>query len=187
MAVNQIISNFITVASQKDFARDNLFRVMAFNTRVLQLDETDLIYCKGADIPGRSTPTSQVQYGGMKMNYNQSTVEYTGADNYQLKFYLDANGDLRQKFEEANRLIFNDISNTGNWRFPSTEDVITIAQLGFNMEPIKFYHLYGVTIKDIQPITTNAAEGQGVAIEVVLTISFLYYRTEGSDIIYSEQ
>ena len=35
MAVNQIISNFITVASQKDFARDNLFRVMAFNTRVL--------------------------------------------------------------------------------------------------------------------------------------------------------
>ena len=44
-----------------------------------------------------------------------------------------------------------------------------------------------IPIKDIQPITTNAAEGQGVAIEVVLTISFLYYRTEGSDIIYSEQ
>ena len=186
MAVNQIISNFITVASQKDFARDNLFRVMAFKTRVLELDETDLIYCKGADIPGRSTPTSQVQYGGMKMNYNQSTVEYPNSENYQLKFYLDANGELRKKFEEASRIIFNDISNTGNWRFPSTDDVITIAQLGFDMEPTKYFHLYGVTIKDIQSITTNAAEGQGTAIEVTITVSYLYYRTEGSDTIYSE-
>jgi hypothetical protein len=93
---------------------------------------------------------------------------------------------LRKKFEEASRIIFNDISNTGNWRFPSTEDVITIAQLGFDMEPTKYFHLYGVTIKDIQSITTNAAEGQGTAIEVVITISYLYYRTDGSDVIYSE-
>lgn len=186
MAVNQIISNFITVASQKDFARDNLFRVMAFKTRVLELDETDLIYCKGADIPGRATPTSQVQYGGMKMNYNQSTVEYPGSDNYQLKFYLDANGDLRKKFEEASRLIFNDVSNTGNWRFPATTDIITIAQLGFNMEPINYYHLYGVTIKDIQNVTTNVAEGQGTALEFTISLSYLYYRTDGSDVIYSE-
>ena len=186
MAVNQIISNFITVASQKDFARDNLFRVMAFKTRILNLDETELLYCKGADIPGRSTPTSTVSYHGMKMNYNQSTVDYPGADNYQLKFYLDAEGDLRKRFEEASRTVFNDISNTGNWRFPSTEDVITIAQLGFNMEPVKFFHLYGVTIKSIESVTTQAADGQGTALEVTITMSYLYYRTEGSDTIYSE-
>ena len=51
MAVNQNISNFINVASQKDFARNNLFRVMAFKTRVLTLDESDLIYCKTAQVP----------------------------------------------------------------------------------------------------------------------------------------
>lgn len=186
MAVNQIISNFITVASQKDFARNNLFRVMAFKTRVLTLDESELLYCKGADIPARTTPTSTVSYHGMKMNYNQSTVDYSGADNYQLKFYLDANGELRKRFEEASRTVFNDISNTGNWRFPSTEDVITIAQLGFNMEPIKYFHLYGVSIKDIQAIQTDAAGGDGTALEVTITISYLYYRTEGSDTIYSE-
>lgn len=186
MAVNQIISNFITVASQKDFARNNLFRVMAFKTRVLNLDETELLYCKGATLPGRSTPTSTVSYHGMKMNYNQSTVDYNGADNYQLKFYLDANGDLRQKFEEASRIVFNDISNTGNWRFPSTDDVITIAQLGFNMEPIRYFHLYGVSIKSIEQIDTQAADGDGSAIEATVTLSYLYYRTEGSDVIYSE-
>ena len=186
MAVNQNISNFITVASQKDFARNNLFRVMAFKTRALELNETDLIYCKSATIPGRTTPTSTVTYQGMKMNYNQSTVDYPGSDNYTLKFYLDADGDLRKKFEQASRIIFNDVSNTGNWRFPSTEDVITIAQLGFNMEPVKYFHLYGVTIKNIQAIETDPAGGEGTSIEVILVISYLYYRTEGSDVIYSE-
>lgn len=82
MAVNQNITKFINVASQKDFARNNLFRVMAFNTRVLSLNEEELIYCKSASLPSRATPTSTVSYHGMKMNYNQSTVEYTGSDNY---------------------------------------------------------------------------------------------------------
>jgi hypothetical protein len=133
MAVNQTISNFITVASQKDFARNNLFRIMEFKTRVLNLDESELIYCKGAKLPSRKTPVHKVKYHGMEMAYNASTVAYEGAESYELKFYLDAQGDLRKKFEEASRIIFNDTSNTGNWRFPSTDDRITIAQLGFDM------------------------------------------------------
>ena len=127
MAVNQNISNFINAASQKDFARNNLFRVMTFKTRALELNEADLLYCKSAQIPGRETPTATVSYQGMKMNYNTSTVNYPGSDSYTLTFYLDADGDLRRRFEEASRVIFNDISNTGNWRFPTSEQIITIA------------------------------------------------------------
>lgn len=186
MAVNQNITNFISVAAQKDFARNNLFRVMAFKTRVLELDETDLIYCRSASIPGRTTPTTALKYHGMDMNYNQSTVKYEGSDSYTLEFYLDSSGDLRRKFEEASRIVFNDISNTGNWRFPSTQDIITIAQLGFDMEPIKYFHLYGVTIKSIENIEATMAEGDGSAINVKVVLSYLYYRTEGSDVIYSE-
>jgi hypothetical protein len=186
MAVNQIISNFISVASQKDFARDNLFRVMEFKTRVLSLDENELLYCRGAKVPGRETPTAQVSYHGMKMNYNKSTVDYPGSDSYELEFYLDAKGELRKKFEEASRIIFNDISNTGNWRFPSTSDVITIAQLGFNMEAIRYFNLYGVTLKSIDVIDGKPSDGQGEAVMVKVTLSYLYYRTEGSDTIYSE-
>ena len=186
MAVNQNISNFINVASQKDFARNNLFRVMAFKTRVLTLDESDLIYCKTAQIPGRETPTAQVNYNGMKMNYNKSTVEYPGSDSYSLSFYLDADGELRKKFEQASRVIFNDVSNTGNWRFPTSADVISLAQLGFDMEPVKYFHLYGVTIKTIEAIDTQIADGDGSAIEFKVVISYTYYRTEGSDVVYSE-
>lgn len=133
MAVNQTISNFIAVASQKDFARNNLFRVMELKTRVLHLDESELLYCKGAKLPARTTNVHKVKYHGMEMGYNASTVNYDSADSYELEFYLDASGDLRKKFEEASRIIFNDVSNTGNWRFPSTDDVLTVAQLGFDM------------------------------------------------------
>ena len=186
MAVNQNISNFINAASQKDFARNNLFRVMSFKTRALELNESDLLYCKAAQIPGRTTPTATVSYHGMKMNYNTSTVDYPGSDSYTLTFYLDADGDLRQKFEQASRIIFNDISNTGNWRFPTSQDVVTLAQLGFDMEPIKYFHLYGVTVKSIEAIDTQIADGDGSAIEVKVTLSYIYYRTEGSDVVYSE-
>lgn len=186
MAVNQTISNFITVASQKDFARNNLFRVMALKTRILELDESELLYCKGGRLPSRQTPVHKVKYHGMEMAYNASTVNYDGADSYELEFYLDAKGDLRKKFEEASRIIFNDVSNTGNWRFPSTSDILTIAQLGFDMQPIKYFHLYGVTLKDVQVIDTQAADGDGSAIPCKVTLSYLYYRTEGSDTIYTE-
>lgn len=186
MAVNQTISNFITVASQKDFARNNLFRIMEFKTRVLNLDQSELIYCKGAKLPSRKTPVHKVKYHGMEMTYNASTVTYEGAESYELKFYLDAQGDLRKKFEEASRIIFNDTSNTGNWRFPSTDDRITIAQLGFDMQPIKYFTLHGVSVVAINGVDTDPAGGDGSALEVTMTVSYLYYRTEGSDVIYSE-
>ncbi|MBO5827429.1 MAG: hypothetical protein J6R59_03060 [Paludibacteraceae bacterium] len=182
MAVNQNISKFINVAASKDFARNNLYRVMGFATRALTLTEDDLVYCKGADIPGRNTPTATVSYNGMKMNYNQSTVEYNGADSYTLEFYLDKDGDLRKRFEEASRKVFNEKNNTGDWRFPSTQDRITVAQLGFDLEPIKTFTLVGVAIKAIDIINTSIAEGDGSAQTAKITISYIYYETEGADV-----
>lgn len=186
MAVNQIISNFINVASQKDFARNNLFRVMSFKTRLVSMDESELIYCRSAKIPGRETPIAQVQFNGMKLNYNKSTVEYPGSDSYELEFYLDADSELRKKFEQFSRLTFNDISNTGDWRFPASSDVLTIALLGFNMEPIKYFHLHGVALKSVEAIDAKPSDGDGSAVTFKVILSYHYYRTEGSEVIYTE-
>jgi hypothetical protein len=186
MAVNLNIPNFITVAGRKDFARNNLFRVLSLKCRGLELDESDLLYCKGGALPGRNNPTSQVQYHGMKLSYNNSTVDYPGADDYQLKFYCDADSALRKKFEEASRLVFNDVSNTGNWRFPSTDDIITLASLDFNLDPREYIKLIGVCFKGIDAIDFQAADGDGSAIEITAHFSFLYYRRDGSNTIYSE-
>lgn len=54
------------------------------------------------------------------------------------------------------------------------------------MEPIKYFHLYGVTVKSIEAIDTSIADGDGSAIEVKVTLSYIYYRTEGSEVVYSE-
>ena len=184
MAINQIISNFNTVLSQRDIARDNLYRLMSLKTRALELNEADLLYCRGAQIPGRENPSASIAYHGMEFHYPKSSVKYDGGS-YTLKFLLDANSELRTKFEEASRIIFNDISNTGNWRVPGNNDNITIAQLGFNMEPIKYYTLYGVCLTKIEAYDSDfTAEGQ--AQEISVTFTYNYYKTEGSDIAYSE-
>ena len=187
MALNLNISNFIQVASQKDFARNNLFRVLSLNCRGLNLSLDDLVYCKGGALPGRNNPTSQVQYHGMKMTYNQSTVEYPGADDYQLKFYCDADSALRRKFEEASRYVFNDQTNTGNWRFPDVRDNITLVALDFGLNEIEYITLHGVCFKGIDAVDFMSAEGDGSAIEITARFSFLYYTRAGSDVFYTEQ
>lgn len=170
------ITQFISVAGQRDFARNNLFRVQAFKVPgILELDETDLVYCKGAQLPGRTTPTATVSYHGMKMNYNQSTVEYPGAESYTLEFYLDKDSALRQKFELASRAVFDDANTSGNWAFPKPENIITIQQLAFDMTPHLSYNLVGVAVKGIEAIETDIAGGDGSALNVKITISFIYY------------
>jgi len=184
MAINQIISNFNTVLAARDLARDNLYRLMSLKTRVLELDETDLLYCRGAQIPGRENPSAAVTYHGMDFHYPKSSVKYEGGT-YTLKFLLDANSELRQKFEEASRLIFNDLSNTGNWRVPGSNDNITIAQLGFDMEPIKYYTLYGVCLTKIEGYDSDFG-GEGQHQEITVTFTYNYYKTDGSDVVYTE-
>lgn len=184
MAINQIISNFNTVLSQKDLSRNNLYRLMSVKTRVLELDESDLLYCRGAQIPGRENPSGTVTFQGMDFHYPKSSVKFEGSS-YQLKFLLDANGDLRKKFEEASNLIFNVNSNTGNWRVPGNTDQIVIAQLGFDMEPIKIYTLYGACITKIEAYDADWS-GEGDAVEFTVTFTYNYYKTDGSDVVYSE-
>lgn len=183
MAINQLISNFNAIASERDFARDNLWRIMEVKTRTLEFDERDLVYCKGARIPSRENPSASVPFHGMEFRYPKSSVKYDGQ--YALTFLIDASGDLRAKIEEASRVIFNDLSNTGNWRVPSKDDRIVLAQLGFNMEPITYWTLYGVTLTKIDQVEVNF-QGEGQHIEVTLNFTYNFYETRGSDIIYTE-
>lgn len=185
MAVNQTIGKFIQVASKLDFQRDNLFRVMQLSCRNLTLSEDDLVYAKSAKVPGRETPVGDnVKYMGMTLPYTKSTVKYESSS-YEIKFYLDATGALAQKFERASRQAFNDVSTTGDWRFPSTSDVLVLAVLDINLEPIEYITLYGVSFVKFGELDIKPAEGDGQAMEISCTISYLYYKRTGSDTIFA--
>ena len=181
MAVNQTIGKFIQVAGQRDFARNNLFRIMQVNCRNLTLSEDDLVYAKGGKLPGRENPVGEVQYMGMKLPYIKSTVNYPSNEDYEITFYVDKDSELVHKFERASRMNFNDISTTGDWRFPSQSDVMTVAVLNNHMEVIEYITFYGVSFFKFDEIEFQIAEGDGSAIEVTAHMSYHTYKRTGSE------
>lgn len=186
MAVNQNIQLFIQTAGKKDFARNNLFKVMALSCRNLTLTEEELVYARTAQLPGRETPVgTNVKYMGMTMPYTASTVVYPGNDAYEIEFYLDAAGSLREKFERASRMAFNDISTSGNWQFPSASDYLTLAMLNINYDPVKLFHFYGVSFVKIGEVNVEPADGDGTAVMARCTLSYLYYTTSGSEVVFA--
>ena len=80
MAINQTIGSFITAASRRDFARDNLFRVMQLNCQGLALSEEDLVYCKGANLSGREVIAGehQIDIGIVGVNHFVNLQSFQG-------------------------------------------------------------------------------------------------------------
>lgn len=186
MAVNQTIGKFIQVASTKDFARDNLFRIVQLSCKNLTLSEEDLIYAKGGKLPGRNTPVSDnVKYMGMTLPYSRSIVEYPNNTDYEIEFYLDKDSELVHKFERASRQTFNDATTTGDWRFPNINDVMTVAALDINLEPIEYITFYGISFVKFDEIDFKIADSEGTAITVKAHISYLYYKRTGSDTVFA--
>lgn len=62
-----------------------------------------------------------VNYMGMDLPYNQSTVKYDGNNNYTLTFFLDRQSSIGAMFEDLSRRIFDDATSMGDWRFPSLD------------------------------------------------------------------
>lgn len=185
MAINQTIGNFINAFTKRDGQRDNLYRVMALNTRVLNLDENDLLYIRGGKIPGRNNPTGTISYHGMKLPYNLSSVEYPGNEDFQIDFVFDARNEIRTKLEEASRTVFNDLTNTGNWSAPQLSDIMTVATLDINLDPVAYYHFYGVAFKSIGEVNFQIAEGTGAIVNIPVTLTYYYYKTTGSDKVWA--
>ena len=185
MAVNQTIGTFINTLVKRDGQRNNLFKVLALNTKVLSLTNDDMVYIRTANLPGRTNPTATVNYMGMQLNYNKSTVEYPGAGDYTVEFLFDSKGELRQKFEQASRLIFNDQTTTGTWNVPTLQDIMTIAPLNNQYEPSAYYHLYGVAFKGFDTVNFQPADGDGAMVNITAHISYYYYKGPGSDTAYT--
>lgn len=185
MAVNSTIDKFLEVASKHDFARDNLYRVVGVNvvngeTNILHIEPDGLIFCKGGALPKRTNPVSDnVAFMGMKLPYNQSTIQYD--NNYSLEFWIDRKSTVIQAFEYASRKVFDDLSTRGNWAFPTDNSYIEITALDFNLEEQETIKFYGVAFKGFDGIDTKQADGTGVAISVKCEFSYQYYvRQRGS-------
>jgi len=172
----QKISKFYSVAASRDFSRDFLFRVTAINLAGIagQITEDDLIYAKAANLPGRTITNVAVPYMGLNLNV-PGNATYTGAEGYNLTFFLDANSRLRNLFEAASRFMFDDASSTGMYGTPDDTYYIELAQLAKDLTIIGKYKLVGASIRNIGDVAYNISGGTGQTVELPVTIAYHFY------------
>jgi len=185
------IENFLNQASQKQFARDFLFRIKQISVTGLSMDgETDLIYARAATLPGRNIQNKQVNYSGQTFNLPGKS-EYPGSESWSIEFYVDQGLDIRTKLERASRTLFDNKTTTGNICMPGYESVIDLDVLqipcqrgssvtsGSSLEVIKSMKLIGASLRDIGEISYQIADGTGEILTFSATFAYHFY--EGID------
>lgn len=182
------IENFFTQASQKQFARDFLFRVKQITIPGLSLNgETDLVYARSAALPGRAIENKTVNYAGQQFNLGGKST-YTNSEAYSIEFYHDQNIDIRTKLERASRIMFNNDDTTAHMCMPGPESVITLDVLaipcnrgatvtqGSPLEVIKTIELIGAGIRDVGEIGYQIADGTGEILTFTATFAYHFYK-----------
>jgi hypothetical protein len=182
------IENFFNQASQKQFARDFLFRVKQVSVTGLSLNgETDLIYARTATFPGRNIQNKQVNFSGQTFNLPGKS-EYPGSEAWSLEFYVDQNLEIRDKLEAASRVLFDNETTTGNICMPGYESVITLDVLqipcdrgpnvtsGNALQVGKTIQLVGASLRDIGEISYEIADGTGEVKTFSATFAYHFYK-----------
>ena len=99
--VQQTISDFYRVATERDFSRDFQFRVLSIDpggASSTTFDEDDLVYCTAGSLPARTITNVAVPYMGLQFNL-PGNATYPGSEAYTLQFYCDQNSQIRQKLK----------------------------------------------------------------------------------------
>lgn len=182
------IENFFNQASQKQFARDFLFRVKQITIPGLSLDgETDLVYARTAALPGRTIENKTVNYAGQQFNLGGKST-YPNSEGYSIEFYHDQGIELRTKLERASRIMFNNEDTTAHMCMPGAESIITLDVLaipcnrganitsGSPLETIKTIELVGVGVRDVGEIQYQIADGTGEVLTFNATFAYHFYR-----------
>ena len=96
--VRQTIQDFYTQAQVKDFARNNLFRVLNIDFgdgSDVTIGEEDLVYVTTASLPGKTIQEVTVPYMGLDFHV-PGTVKYNQSEGYTLQFRADESYNLYQ-------------------------------------------------------------------------------------------
>jgi len=183
MPISQDIQKFYKVATDRDFSRDFLFRVIGIQLEGLTgLNDDDLVYAKAAALPGRAIGNVAVPYMGLPFNVPGS-VTYPGSDAYNLTFFLDEKSLLRTYFEVGSRNLFNDITSTGAYKTPNSDSYILLSQLSKNLDPITTYRLHGASVRTINNIEYSMSAGVGATVDIGVTLAYHFYTSQESDFV----
>jgi hypothetical protein len=171
---NQDIQNFYQTAFRKDFARKNLFRVLAIETGSagIQFTENDLVYVTATSLPKRAINNVSVPFMGMKFNI-PGTANYPGSEGWTVTFRMPQDLSIRRKLEYWTRATFDDATSTGAYELRDL-GTVWLALMDKQGLPIKTYKMVGaycVSLGDYALDITDA----GSVVEQQATIAYQYW------------
>jgi len=113
----------------------------------------------------------------MGLTFNvPGNATYPGSEGYSLAFYCDQNSQIRQKFEDMSRDIFDDATSTGNYFAPRQSAVIDLVQLDTQLDAIAQYQLVGASVRNVGDLTYNISSGSGQFVTFTATMAYHYFR-----------
>lgn len=172
---NQTIANFYDRAVAREFSRDFLYRVINITFAGGAIfDESELIYAKTADLPGREITNQPTKYMGLTFNLPGVAV-YTGSEAFTISFYCDAQSLLRNKFLAETRRVFDDATSTGDYNIASRASSITLVQLDKSLQPVTTFRLVGANVRNCGKIQYNMADGTGQPVSFDATIAYHFF------------
>jgi hypothetical protein len=173
MANNQTIQKFYTTAAQRDFARIFQFRLNSFGN--VNFGPEHLTYVETAALPGRSITNVPVPYMGLQFNV-PGTVTYPGSTGYAVTFRCDQAYDLRAALEAATFNTFDEATSTGDFSIPSPGSVLTMELLDKQMNPVRYYTLYGVYVQSLADAGYDIKD-TGTVQSVNATLAYQFWRS----------
>lgn len=178
--VKQTIQDFYTQAQAKDFARNNLFRVININFgdgSSTVIGENDLVYARTASLPAKTITNVPATYMGLQFNI-PGVATYPDSENYVINFYADEAQKLREKFINVLNDTFNDASSTGNYFTPKQTAVIDLVQLNKQLNKVAQYQLVGVSIRNVAALEYDIT-ATGEIQNFNVTLAYHYWRKTG--------
>jgi len=175
------ITDFYSVAQDRDFTRKNQLRVVSITTGSgisVNFGADDLVYAKTASLPERQVQTSTATFMGLDFNVT-GNVKYSGSDGYAIEFFADQKFDLWNKFTEWTMQVFDDESSTGNYFVPKSNATIVLAVVDNNLDVIKTITLVGVACKSVGALAYDISDA-GEIQQFPANFSYHYARYESN-------
>lgn len=169
----QTIQKFYSTATQRDFARLFQFRLTSFGNVIFNTEH--YTYVETASLPGRSINNVQVPYMGLQFNV-PGTVSYPGSNGYAVTFRCDQNYDLRAALEGALFNTFDEADSTGEYSIPGSDNILEMQLLDKDMNPVRYYTLYGVYIQALADTAYDIKDTGSIA-TINATLAYQYWRS----------
>lgn len=174
---NQDINQFYTQGRAKDFARNNLFRILSVNPgrsgTGVNITDTDLVYLTTANVPSKTINNVAVPFMGLSFNV-PGTTSYPGSAAWNVTFRCNSEYRIRTLLEQWSTTTFDPTTTTGNYQLGDTGslDMATFSTQGETVLKYRLNGVYCVTVGEMAYNVTAAGE----VVTIQATLAYQYWQ-----------